>query len=297
MHSDSNVAVHRAEQATENCAEHGEGPVWDEDTGQLHWVDMLAGDLLSMVPGGTVARTKVGTVAAVARPVAGGGLVLALERGFALLRPGNETPESLPELWSDPSVRMNDGGCDALGRFYAGSMAYDESPGQGALWRLHRDLSTERVLDGVTISNGLVWTPDGGTAYYVDTPTRRIDRFDVTRDTGELHDRRPVVRIPNELGAPDGLTLDAAGCLWVALWQGGAVHRYNPAGELLTRVELPTPQVTACAFGGADLDTLYITTSRQGIENREDPHAGALFRFDPDVRGNRVHPFRTEEDA
>ncbi|KGI80475.1 gluconolactonase [Actinopolyspora erythraea] len=297
MHSESTVANHRAEQVTENCAEHGEGPVWDETTGQLHWVDMLAGDLLTMAPGGVVGRTKVGTVAAVARPVVGGGLVLALERGFALLRPGRQTPESLPELWNDPSVRMNDGGCDALGRFYAGSMAYDESPGRGTLWRLDGELRAEPVLEGVTISNGLAWTPDGATAYYVDTPTRRVDRFDVAPESGELHGRRPAVRVPEELGAPDGLTLDAEGCLWVALWQGGAVHRYSPDGELLTRVELPTPQVTACAFGGPALDTLYITTSRQGIEEREDPHAGALFRFTPGVRGNRVHPFRPEEDV
>ncbi|NHD19091.1 MULTISPECIES: SMP-30/gluconolactonase/LRE family protein [unclassified Actinopolyspora] len=295
MTGESAVLQLEAERATEVCAEHGEGPVWDPTTGQLHWVDMLAGELLTMVPGGIIGRTKLGTVAAVARPVVGGGLVLALERGFALLRPGRQTPESLPQLWSDPSIRMNDGGCDALGRFYAGSMAYDESPGKGTLWRLDGALRATRVLDGVTISNGLVWTEDGGTAFYVDTPTGRVDRFDVDEHTGEPHNRRPAVRVPNELGSPDGLALDAEGCLWVALWQGGAVHRYSPDGQLLARVRVPTPQVTACAFGGPRMETLYITTSRQGRDDRDDGSSGALFRVTPGVRGTPVHPFRLEE--
>lgn len=158
-----------AEQVTEVCAHHGEGPVWDAAAGVLRWVDMLCGDVLSMAPGdGGIARRHVGAVAAALRPRGGGGLVIAVERGFALLDPGASQPRTMPELWTDPSVRMNDGGCDPQGRFYCGSMAYDAAPGRGALHRLDPDGATHRVLTGVTISNGLAWSADGATAYYID---------------------------------------------------------------------------------------------------------------------------------
>lgn len=152
--------------------EHGEGPAWDPAAGVLYWVDMLAGRLLSLDPAtGTVVQRRVGTVAAAVRPRAGGGLVLALERQFALLDPGAGAPRLFDPVWEDPSIRFNDGGCDRRGRFYCGSMAYGkdgELPPAGSLYRLDPDGTTTVVISGVTISNGIVWTPDGGTCYYID---------------------------------------------------------------------------------------------------------------------------------
>jgi sugar lactone lactonase YvrE len=208
--------------------------------------------------------------------------VLAVERGFALLDPGAAVPRILPELWPDGGVRMNDGGCDPLGRFYCGSMAVDERSGAGTLYRLDADLSVSVVLDAVTISNGLAWSRDGGTAYYVDSGTHRIDRFAVDAD-GELVDRRPFVTVPAELGTPDGLCLDAEGGVWVALWDGGAVHRYGSNGSLDAVIAMPVARPTACAFGGPDLADLYISTSRP---SPGDPApSGALFRARPGVTG------------
>jgi sugar lactone lactonase YvrE len=178
---------------------------------------------------------------------------------------------------------MNEGGCDPDGRFYCGSMAYDQAPGRGAVWRLDPDGTTSCLFGGVTVSNGLAWSPDGSTAYYVDTATQRIDAFDYDADEG-LTGRRPVVTIEKDSGAPDGLTVDAEGCLWVALFGGGAVHRYRPDGTLDGQVEVPAAQVTACTFGGDDLDQLFITTSRERMKSPE-PGAGAVFRADVGVRG------------
>jgi sugar lactone lactonase YvrE len=170
---------------SEDRAAHGEGPIWDARTQNLHWVDMLAGDLLSLrVSDGFVHRRHVATVLAVLRPRRMGGFVMALERGFAILDDRSATPHYLGDLWTDISVRTNDGGCDPQGRFYAGSMAYDQTPGRGTLYRLELDESVTVVLNDVTISNGLVWSADAETVYYIDSATQRVDAFDFDAGAG-----------------------------------------------------------------------------------------------------------------
>ena len=157
---------------------------------------------------------------------------------------------------------MNEGGCDPDGRFYCGSMAYDKQPGAGALYRLDPDGSVQVVLEDVTVSNGLDWSPDGSLAYYNDTDTGRVDVFDYDAEAG-LSEPAPVRRRP--AARPDGLTVDAEGGVWVALSNGGAVRRYTADGALDEVVELPVTKVTACTFGGPRLDELFITTSREGL--------------------------------
>jgi sugar lactone lactonase YvrE len=282
------VAV-RAEQVTAPVAYHGEGPVWSERWGGLRFVDMLAGDVLSLRPDGTVGRRHVGSVAAALRPRSRGGAVIGVERGFALEEPDGAI-STLPELWSDTGVRMNEGGCDPDGRFYCGSMAYEKTPGAAAVYRLDRDGSTRVVLRHVTISNGLEWSPDGSRAYYNDTATSRVDVFDYDRDAG-LTNRRTFVDVPPEDGRPDGLTVDSEGGVWVALNQGGAVRRYTSDGRVDAAVEVPPRQVTACAFGGDRLDELYLTTSRENLPPDADPLAGSLFRAEVGVRGLPVREF------
>ena len=269
-----------ADPVTGPVALHGEGPVWWPAWGGLRWVDMLDGDVLSL-DGDGVRRLHVGAVAAAIRPRRQGGMVLGVERGFALADDAG-TLRRLPELWADETVRMNEGGCDPDGRFYCGSMAYDAAIDRGALYRLDTDGRVDVVLTGVTISNGLAWSPDGSVAYYVDTPTRAVDVFSYDAERG-LHDRRRFVAIPETAGQPDGLTVDAAGGIWVAMYGGGAVLHFGPDATLETRVELPARDVTACTFGGPDLDRLYVTTSRQ--DGDPSPLAGSVFRVDIGVRG------------
>jgi sugar lactone lactonase YvrE len=278
--------VIRAEQLTDAVAYHGEGPVWSERWGGLQFVDMLAGDVLSLEPDGTIGRRHVGEVAAAIRPRRGGGAVIGVERGFALEEPDGKIT-TLDELWSDPSVRMNEGACDPDGRFYCGSMAYDQAEGAASVYRLEPDGSVEVVLKGVTVSNGLDWSPDGSLAYYNDTATYRVSVFDYERDAG-LTGRRVFAETP---GRPDGLTVDAEGGVWVAQSDGGEVRRYSPAGELDAVVELPVKKVTACTFGGAALDELFITTSRENLGADAEPAAGALFRAQPGVFGQRAREF------
>jgi len=276
----------KVQQITGPVAFHGEGPVWSEGWGGLRWVDMLAGDVLSLSPDGQVARRHVGEVAAALRPRMQGGAVIAVERGFALESPDG-TVEQLGEVWSDHGVRMNEGGCDPDGRFYAGSMAYDQSPGAAAVYRLDPDHSVHLVFDGVTVSNGIEWSPGGTRAYYNDTATYAVRIFDYDRDAGLTAGRVFADVAPNR---PDGLTVDGDGGVWVALSNGGAVRRYTPEGVLDELVELPTKKVTACTFGGPDLDQLYITTSREGIDPA-DKLAGSLFRADVGRRGLPVREF------
>lgn len=284
----------RAEQVTDPVCHHGEGPVWfpgsaagATGTGGLRFVDMLAGDVLRLRPDGGVDREHVGTVAAVLRPRAGGGAVIGVERGF-VLQDADGSLRALPELWSDRGCRMNEGGCDPHGRFWCGSMAYDQAPGAGSLYRLDPDGSVQTVLRDVTVSNGLDWSPDGSLAYYNDTATHQVSVFDDDVDRG-LTGRRPFV-VLGDL-SPDGLTVDADGGVWTALFGSGVVHRYSPEGVLDAVVEVPARQVTACTFGGGDLTTLFVTTSREGLQPGDDLLAGSLFSVDPGVAGQPVRGF------
>jgi sugar lactone lactonase YvrE len=277
----------RAEQLTDPVAYHGEGPVWSERWAGLRWVDMLAGDVLALAADGSIERRHVGSVAAAVRPRLRAGAVIGVERGFAL-EDADGTLTHLDELWSDAGVRMNEGGCDPDGRFYCGSMAYDQQRGAAALYRLDPDGTVDVVLEGVTVSNGLEWSPDGSRAYYNDTATHRVDVFDYDRESG-LTGRRPFAEIPP--ARPDGLTVDSEGGVWVAISNGGEVCRFTPDGKLDEVVEVPVTKTTACTFGGTDLDQLFITTSQEGLEPGADPVAGSLFRATPGVTGLPVREF------
>jgi sugar lactone lactonase YvrE len=278
----------RADQVTDPVAFHGEGPVWSKAWGGLRWVDMLAGDILSLAEEGTITRRHVGSVAAAVRPRRQGGAVLGVERGFAL-ETSDGSVTHLAELWTDHNIRMNEGGCDPDGRFYCGSMAYDKQPGAGTLYRFDPGGSVHVILSNVTVSNGLEWSPDGSLAYYNDTDTHRIDVFDYAFDSG-LTCRRLFVEMP-EGGRPDGLTVDSQGGVWVALSNAGAVHRYTPGGVLDEIIQVPARKVTACTFGGPNLDQLFITTSREGLESGVDPLAGSLFCSHVGIRGIPAREF------
>jgi sugar lactone lactonase YvrE len=279
----------QVEQLTDPVAYHGEGPVWSERWDGLRWVDMLAGDVLSLADDGEIHRRHVGSIAAALRPRHRDGAVIGVECGF-VLEDADGTLTHLEELWTDDSVRMNEGGCDPDGRFYCGSMAYDQRPGAASLYRLDPDLSVRLVLEGVTVSNGLEWSPDGSLAYYNDTATYQSSVFDYDTDAG-LTNRRVFVDLSDEEKRPDGLTVDEQGGVWVALSNGGAVRRYTPDGVLDEVVEVPARKVTACTFGGSRLDQLFITTSREGLEPDADPLAGSLFRAVVGMRGLPVREF------
>lgn len=269
-------------------AELGEGPIWDARTNTLLWVDLVRGQVRRYDP-----ATGVDDCLQLDQPVgavavrAAGGLVLALRDGFSVYADGEL--QWIAETERDKHQnRMNDGKCDPAGRFWAGTMALDSTPGAGALYRLDSDYSVTKVLDGVTISNGLGWSPSKDKMYFIDTAQQGVDVFDYNHATGNVGNRRRLVDIPIGAGVPDGMAVDAEGFLWVALCFGWAVHRYAPDGRLDRIVKLPVSLVTSCAFGGPDLTDLYITTGTLTLTEeqlREQPEAGGLFRHRPGVAG------------
>jgi sugar lactone lactonase YvrE len=279
-----------AEQFTVPCASHGEGPFWDAANDRLLLVDMLAGAVVEVDADGVTRRHELAGVAAAIRARRGGGYVLATENQFVLLGPDLTEEKVLPPVFTDSLIRMNDGGCDPQGRFYCGTMAYAETPGAGTLYRLDPDGSVHVTLRDVTISNGLQWNRAGDTVFYVDTPTGRVDRFDFDPGSAAFSNRRTFTEISGG-GHPDGMAIDQEDGIWVALWGGSAAHRYDSTGRLDLVVDLPVSNVTACAFGGPELRTLFITTSRQGLDEGDQPEAGAVFRYDAGVRGAPQHAF------
>jgi sugar lactone lactonase YvrE len=277
-------------------ADLGEGPRWDARRQRLLWVDIMRGRVHAFTPStGQCRNFAVGRPVGALACASDGSLVLAVAGGFARLDLDAGRFEMLAQVEADRTEnRMNDGACDAAGRFWAGTMAVDERPGAGALYRLDPDGSVHTMLTGVTISNGLDWSPDGRRMYYVDSPTRRIDAFDFDAATGGIANRRTFADVPAEAGVPDGLTVDAAGFLWVALWGGAALRRYAPDGTLERVVPLPVSHPTSCTFGGAALDELYVTSARGKLTLAErvgQPQAGGVLRLRPGVVGRPAHLF------
>ena len=272
------------EAALVTAAQLGEGPAWDQQRQRLLWVDILACEVHLFDP---VAATDevldVGQQVGAVVPYAGGGFAVAVRGGFGRLSDAGRL-EMVADL-SHRGIRMNDGKCAPDGSFWAGTMADDRTPGAAALYRLRPDGTAEVMLDDLTISNGLAWSADGGQLYFIDTPTRRVDVFDIDPGTQRLSRRRPVVAMEPGVGNPDGMTIDHDGCLWVAMAGGWAVHRYRPDGRLDAVVDVPVRQVTSCCFGGPRGDELYITTGRQGLEAGERSLAGSVFCCRPGVSG------------
>lgn len=286
------VTTRTASRLTDVCTFHGEGPFWDAVGGRLLLVDMLAGTVVQVHDDRSTTHHPIDRTTAVIRTRTSGGFVIGVEHGFRFLDPQLRPVGDAITVFEDPLLRMNEGGCDPQGRFHCGAMAYDETPGAGTLYRLDADHTVRPELTDLTISNGLQWSADGRTAFYVDTPTRRIDAFDIDPSDGSLGERRPFVTLPESLaGNPDGLAIDEQDGLWVALYGGGAVHHYDSTGTLQDVVQVAASNVTACAFGGPDRDTLFITTSLQGVEPGAEPEAGAVFAVDPGARGAAPHEY------
>lgn len=275
----------QAELVADAHADLGEGPLWDARTGELLWVDIMAGVVHRLDAASGVDRAfDVGQPVGAVVPRASGGYAFALRDGFAV-GDADTTTVMEPIAPERTDVRMNDGACDSRGRFWAGTMQLEYERGAGELFRLDAAGAVETMLTGVTISNGIAWSPDDTTMYYVDTTTRRIDAFDYDAASGAIAGRRPLAAIEQGAGDPDGLVVDAEGCIWVALWEGWSVRRYGADGTLLGVLELPVARVTKPAFGGPDLDDLYVTTASPEAPDAAQPHAGGIFHARPRVRG------------
>ncbi|MDQ3577370.1 MAG: SMP-30/gluconolactonase/LRE family protein [Actinomycetota bacterium] len=281
-----------AEVVLDAHAEVGEGPTWDVEGQRLWWVDIPRGAVHAFDP-----ATGTDDVITVDQPVGAvvlrrsGGLLLAVRDGFAALEEGRLRLLAAVEI-DRPENRMNDGKVDPAGRFWAGTMALDMAPGAGALYRLVTDQQVDTVLTGLTISNGMDWSPDGHTMYFIDSGPGRVTSYSYDRDSGEISEPRTLIEIAPEDGLPDGMTVDSAGGLWVAIWDGAAVRHYSTDGTFLDEIRVPARQVTSCAFGGPELRDLYITSAAEDLSPEqlvEQPHAGALFRVTPGVVGRDPH--------
>ncbi|MBB2910870.1 sugar lactone lactonase YvrE [Streptosporangium becharense] len=275
-------------------ADIGEGPAWDAVRGRLVWVDITACAVHVLDPAtGADQAVDVGVHVGAAVPTGDGELLLAVRDGIARLT-AEGTVRMVAEVEADvPGNRMNDAKCDPAGRLWAGTMPYDSTPGVAALYR-YDGASVVRVLDGVSLSNGLGWSPDGTVMYYIDSRTQRVDAYSYDAATGDIRDRRTVVEIDRADGTPDGMTVDDDGCLWIGLWGGGRVRRYTPDGVPDREVRLPVTQVTSCAFGGPRGDVLYITSAARGLDPAalgEQPLAGSVFAVEPGVTGRPAVPF------
>jgi sugar lactone lactonase YvrE len=268
----------------------GEGVTYDAVRDRLIWIDILGG-LVHVCDreGRRLATHAVGRHVGAAMPAADGQILLAVREGFALLDDAGDVRMVVDVLGDRTDLRFNDGTCDPAGRAFAGTLAYDEAPGVATLYRLDPGPRATPVVDGLSISNGLGWSPDGTVMYVTDTPVRAIDAFDFDAATGSLSGRRPAVR-PEGEGFPDGMCVDDEGAVWAAFWGGHGVRRYTPDGRLDTVVRLPVPYVTSCAFVG---DTLFVTTAKGHGGEPVPPLAGGLFAVRPGIGGPPATPWKS----
>ena len=268
----------------------GEGPIWDDERRVLLWVDILDSALYVYDPAtGENRAFDVGQHVGTVVPWRGDEVMVAVRHGFASfdLATGALTPIHDPEEHLSGN-RFNDGKCDPAGRFWAGTMAYDDPQDQGSLYRMDADRSVHKVMGDIGIANGIVWSLDRSTMYYIDTVRADVRAYDYDQSSGEIANERVAIAFPDGIGRPDGMAIDEEGLLWIAHYGGGRVCRWDPdRGEIVETVRLPTANITACAFGGAELDTLYVTSAGGpggSPADGSDP-AGGLFSLRPGVRG------------
>lgn len=269
----------------------GEGAIWDEHSQRLFWIDIYGESLHIFDPAtGQNRQFAVGQPVGTVVLCESGEVMLAVRDGFARFDLESEQLTVVTDPESHlPDNRFNDGKCDPAGRFWAGTISMIGESQAAALYRLDADLSVTKMMSSITVSNGIVWSHDYKTMYYIDTPTREIAAFDYDLATGAISNRRVAVSVAPELGFPDGMTIDADGNVWVAMWEGYAVQCWNPVtGEHLHTVDVPVERVTSCAFGGSNLQTLYITTANSGdrtFSKRASQFAGDLFSIQLDIKG------------
>jgi len=279
----------------------GECCRWDDVRGELYWIDVYSGRFFRARADGPrvemVAQYQVEGVITALAPYEerGDGWIVGMNQSIAHLSESGEVSElARPEVRNAPEVRTNDGAADPWGRFWLGSMAFSSAWGRGSLYRFDESSGTETILRDVTISNGIGWSPDRRTMYYVDSGPRTLSAYEVN-ETGEIGNGRVMLRLEASEGAPDGLCVDAEGAIWVAIWGGSQVRRYSPGGELLARVALPTAHASCCAIGGANGTTLYITTAQEDMPDAQlalEPEAGRLFCVDVGVVGLPLGSYR-----
>ncbi len=260
-----------------------EGPVWDAKRKVICWIDILNGKIREWSDKDAMYReTDVKQMIGSMAVCSDGNYIAALHNGFAFVN--RESREV--KMITDPEAhlsnnRFNDGKCDPAGRFWAGTMSLTEDHGAGSLYTLNNDLSYSKKREKVTISNGLAWSLDHKTVYHIDTPTLTVTAFDYENESGRISNQRTAIRIEEQDGFPDGMTIDSEGMLWIAHWNGWQVTRWNPmSGKKLYAVSMPVAKVTSCTFGGDDFNDLYITTAKVDLTPEElklQPLAGSLF--------------------
>ncbi len=279
----------------------GEGPVWSVAEQALYWVDIENRRFSRLYPAsGKYEVFEVGLPVGVLAPRERGGLVMATKEGFAfwdwqaeprLQFIANANPEA-----SKPHNRFNDGAVDSQGRFWAGTMCegYDDCEGAGSLYRLNLDCAVSVMETGLTVSNGIGWSPDKTRMYLTDSPRKIIYVYDFDAQSGTISNRRAFVHTPNEASVPDGLTVDSEGFVWSARWGGWRIIRYDPDGKIEREIQMPVQYPTSCAFGGPNLDELYITSAWTALSEQkraQQPRAGDLFRLQTGIKGQEQHKF------
>lgn len=275
----------------------GEGTLWHPAENRLYWVD-IEGQKLHIYDPETrtdiefATNQRIGTVV----PVTGGGVLVALQSGIYFFDTVTGSFHFINNPLPEKTIRFNDGKCDPSGRFWVGSMHLDQKAGAATLYRMDSDNAIHEILKDVTISNGITWSHNKKTMYYIDSPLRTIDAFDYDDTYGTINNRRTVASIPEGLGDPDGMAIDTEGKLWVALWGGYCVGRFDPdSGDMLETVEVPAPHVASCTFGGKNLDILFISTAREGMsaqQLKEYPLSGGIFSVETGATGVPASFFR-----
>jgi sugar lactone lactonase YvrE len=277
-------------------AQLGEGSIWNPTKNILYWIDIDQGILYSFDPITNIENhfelgQKVGTVV----PIDTGGVLVALKDGIYAYNLKNHSSKLITSPEKDKlENRFNDGKCDPAGRFWVGSLGPHQ---KAALYRIDFKGNCKKMIDSVSTSNGIVWTSDKKTMYYIDTPTGCVNAFDYDNNTGDISNNRIVIRFTGGIGYPDGMTIDSEDMLWIAHWGGSCVGKWNPkTGKLVSKVEVPAPNVTSCAFGGKDLETLFITTASVGLsadDLSKYPQSGMTFKAKPGAKGVKANFFST----